>query len=117
VKDWAYEAAFALPRPSRELHVTRLCAHFETQLRVDPPLKACSACVEIGAAWVHLRQCLTCGQTSCCDQSRNRHATAHFRETGHLLIRTAEPDEDWQWCYLDDCLYVPGDVAAEAAGA
>ena len=22
------------------------------------------------------------------------------------MIRSAQPDEDWQWCYVDDRLYV-----------
>ena len=85
-----------------------VCEHFEADLHVDHPLDTCSACLEIGSTWVHLRQCLTCGQTNCCDQSPNRHATAHFDKTGHPMIRTAEPDEDWRWCYPDDRLYLPG---------
>ena len=93
--------------------MTPPCDHLEAALEVDPPLEVCSACVEIGATWAHLRQCLTCGRTSCCDQSPNRHATAHFRETGHPMIRSAEPDEDWLWCYPDDRLYVRDPAAAE----
>ena len=23
------------------------------------------------------------------------------------MIRTAQPDEDWRWCYVDDRLYEP----------
>jgi hypothetical protein len=42
-----------------------------------------------------------CGKIGCCDNSPNRHATAHFEETGHPLIRSAEPYEDWRWCYVD----------------
>ncbi len=96
--------------------MTQLCDHFETDLQLDPPLDVCSACLEIGATWVHLRQCLTCGQTSCCNQSPNRHATAHFRETGHTMIRSAQPGEDWRWCYQDDRLYLPGPTGYESAG-
>jgi uncharacterized UBP type Zn finger protein len=88
--------------------VTRPCDHFELDLQVDPPLDVCSACIEIGGHWVHLRQCLACGRTGCCDMSPNRHATAHFRETGHPMIRSVPPDEDWWWCYEDDRLYLPG---------
>jgi hypothetical protein len=29
----------------------------------------------------------------------NRHATAHWRETGHPIIRSFEPDEEWFWDY------------------
>jgi uncharacterized UBP type Zn finger protein len=91
------------------------CEHTETDLQPDPPLDACSACIEIGATWVHLRQCLTCGRTSCCSASPNRHATAHFHETGHPMIRSAQPDEDWRWCYADDRLYLPGRTRYEVA--
>ena len=85
-----------------------LCEHYEPEIRVDPPLRVCPSCAEIGSTWVHLRQCLVCGRTGCCNLSQNRHATAHFRETGHPMIRSAEPGEDWQWCYPDDRLYEPG---------
>jgi len=95
--------------------MTEACAHLETAVEVDPPLDVCPTCVEIGSTWFHLRQCLICGRTGCCDNSPNKHATAHFRETGHPMIRTAQPDEDWLWCYLDDILYVPGPDGYEAA--
>ena len=88
--------------------MTQRCEHFETGVEVDPPLDVCSTCVDMGSVWVHLRQCLNCGRTSCCDNSPNRHATAHFHETDHPMIRSAEPEEDWRWCYMDDLLYLPG---------
>jgi hypothetical protein len=28
-----------------------------------------------------------------------RHASAHWRETGHPIIRSFEPGEDWFWNY------------------
>jgi uncharacterized UBP type Zn finger protein len=93
----------------------QLCEHFEIDPRVDPPLEVCSACIETGGEWVHLRQCLTCGRTSCCDNSPNRHATAHFHETGHPMIQSAEPDEDWRWCFADDRIYHRGPNGYEAA--
>ena len=65
-------------------------------MRVRPPLDVCAACLEVGGTWVHLRQCLDCGRTSCCDLSPNRHATAHFRETGHPMIRSVAPDDPAQ---------------------
>lgn len=83
------------------------CEHIRPEAVVAPPLGVCTACVEIGGEWVHLRQCITCGRTGCCDQSPNRHATAHFHASGHPTIRSAEPDEDWEWCYVDDRLYQP----------
>jgi len=93
------------------------CEHFQPDVRVAPPLRVCTTCVETGGTWVHLRQCLTCGLTSCCDLSPNRHATAHFRETAHPMIRTAQPDEDWSWCYEDDRLYQPGPAVTETAAS
>ena len=91
------------------------CEHFEADVRVDAPLDICPACVEIGSDWEHLRQCLTCGRTGCCDLSPNRHATAHFRETGHPMIRSAQPDEDWRWCFVDDRLYFAGPAGYETS--
>jgi len=95
--------------------MTQGCEHFETGVEVERPLDVCTTCVQIGATWVHLRQCLNCGRTSCCDNSPNRHATAHFHETSHPMIRSAEPEEDWRWCYADDLLYLPGPAGYETA--
>lgn len=85
--------------------MTPFCEHFEADLRVDPPILVCASCVENGDTWIHLRQCLTCGRSGCCDLSPNRHATAHFRASGHPMVRSLEPGEDWWWCYPDDRLY------------
>jgi uncharacterized UBP type Zn finger protein len=95
--------------------VTTNCEHFEPIVRVDPPLRVCSACVETGDTWFHLRQCLTCGFTGCCDRSPNQHATAHYRSTGHPMIRSAEPGEDWWWCYPDDTIYDAPAMTGEGA--
>jgi uncharacterized UBP type Zn finger protein len=46
--------------------------------------------------------CLECGKVGCCDSSKNRHATAHFHETEHPIMRSIEPGEDWRWCYIDE---------------
>ena len=54
--------------------------------------------------WVHLRVCLTCGHVGCCDSSKPRHATAHHIATGHPVIQSHEPGEQWRWCYVDDLL-------------
>ena len=53
---------------------------------------------------MHLRECLTCGHVGCCDSSKNKHATRHFREAEHPVIRSYEPGEDWRWCYVDKVL-------------
>jgi uncharacterized UBP type Zn finger protein len=46
--------------------------------------------------------CLACGRVGCCDSSKNRHATKHFQATGHPLVRSIEPGENWVWCYVDE---------------
>jgi signal transduction histidine kinase len=58
----------------------------------------------LGEPWVHLRLCLTCGHVGCCNESPRRHAERHFLETGHPVMRSFEPDEDWLWCYVDNIL-------------
>jgi hypothetical protein len=63
---------------------------------------ACAECVKIGSRWVHLRTCQSCGVTLCCDQSPNRHMTAHFNAVGHPVVASAEPGERWLWCYTDE---------------
>ncbi|HEX4124768.1 MAG TPA: UBP-type zinc finger domain-containing protein, partial [Tepidisphaeraceae bacterium] len=44
-------------------------------------------------------RCAECGHIGCCDSSPNRHATAHFHQTGHPVIASYEPGEDWFWDY------------------
>ena len=55
--------------------------------------------------WVHLRMCQACGHIGCCDNSPGKHATAHYEATAHPLIRSAEPGEDWSWCYVDEAMF------------
>ncbi|AQA26018.1 zn-finger in ubiquitin-hydrolases and other family protein [Rhodococcus sp. MTM3W5.2] len=60
----------------------------------------CEECTALGEQnWAHLRMCLTCGHVGCCDSSPHRHATAHFEQTGHPVMRSHEPGEAWRWCY------------------
>jgi hypothetical protein len=51
---------------------------------------------------------MACGKIGCCDSSPNRHATRHAGESGHPIIRSAEPGEDWSWCYIDNLGFVLG---------
>ncbi len=53
---------------------------------------------------MHLRLCLTCGHVGCCDSSVGKHATGHFAECEHPVMRSFEPGEAWRWCYLDNRL-------------
>jgi uncharacterized UBP type Zn finger protein len=80
------------------------CSHLDQIQDVSPSAQGCEGCLRIGDTWVHLRMCLICGHVGCCDNSKNKHATAHFNETGHPLIMSLEPGEDWMWCYLDKTL-------------
>jgi uncharacterized UBP type Zn finger protein len=61
----------------------------------------CEECTKTGSQWVHLRVCQSCGITLCCDSSPNQHMTAHFQQSGHPVISSAEPGEQWLWCYAD----------------
>lgn len=78
------------------------CTHLGEIRDVTPTTRVCEQCVAMGSRWVHLRMCLTCGQVGCCDSSPNRHATAHFHESAHPIIRSVEPGESWRWCYVDE---------------
>ncbi|WP_028048325.1 UBP-type zinc finger domain-containing protein [Cellulomonas sp. URHD0024] len=69
---------------------------------VPPSGTGCMECDASDGWWFHLRRCATCGHIGCCDTSPSQHATAHFRETGHPVMRTFEPDEDWYWDYTTD---------------
>jgi uncharacterized UBP type Zn finger protein len=78
------------------------CAHLEQVLEVTPSAEGCEDCLKKGDTWVHLRLCETCGHVGCCDSSPNRHATKHFRQTKHPVIKSFEPGEAWGYCYADD---------------
>ncbi|WP_109474590.1 UBP-type zinc finger domain-containing protein [Ornithinimicrobium cavernae] len=64
-----------------------------------PSGTGCAECLEDGGWWVHLRRCAACGHVGCCDSSPSQHATAHYRQTGHPLVQSFEPGEDWFWDY------------------
>jgi len=66
---------------------------------VPPSGTGCVECNATNAWWFHLRRCARCGHIGCCDSSPNQHATKHFRGTGHSVIRSFEPGEDWFWDY------------------
>jgi len=81
------------------------CEHVTALVPVEPGSDGCEDCLKIGGTWVHLRICENCGHVGCCDSSPNRHATKHFRETGHPIIKSKEPGEEWGYCYIDDLMY------------
>jgi uncharacterized UBP type Zn finger protein len=84
------------------------CTHLDTiqYLELPDPVLGCAECLASGDSWVHLRMCQSCGQIGCCDSSPNRHASHHARVTKHPIVRSAEPGEEWSWCYVDEVAFV-----------
>lgn len=78
------------------------CGHLDQIRDLPPGARSCEECLRSGDSWVHLRLCLSCGHVGCCDSSKNRHATAHFWESRHPIVRSLEPGENWRWCYVDE---------------
>jgi uncharacterized UBP type Zn finger protein len=79
------------------------CAHVNTMRNVAPRTpQGCEECLAIGDTWVHLRLCTNCGHVGCCDSSKNKHATKHYRATQHPIIASLQPGEHWKWCYVDE---------------
>ena len=90
------------------------CTHLD-QVRVPRPseVAGCEQCLKTGSRWNHLRVCRTCGQVGCCDSSPNRHASAHAAESGHPIMSSLEPGEDWSWCFVDEVAF---ELDVEEAG-
>jgi uncharacterized UBP type Zn finger protein len=84
------------------------CTHLDqVELLAPPgPVAGCEECLLAGMQWVHLRMCQTCGHIGCCDNSIGKHATAHYHQTRHPIIRSVEPGENWSWCYEDELMFV-----------
>ena len=91
------------------------CTHLdEVQVRELPAeVAGCEDCLQSGGKWLHLRICLSCGHVGCCDNSPGRHATAHYHESSHALIRSLEPGEEWSWCYVDEVAMLIDGVSGE----
>lgn len=88
---------------------------------VDPEaLPSGTGCADCEAGdgpgwWLHLRRCAQCGHVGCCDSSPSRHATAHYRTTGHPIIQSFEPGEDWFWSFAENAYYEGGPALAPPA--
>jgi hypothetical protein len=83
------------------------CTHLDQVELLEPvgEVVGCEECLAIGARWVHLRMCQTCGKVGCCDSSPNRHARAHAGSSGHAVVRSVQPGEDWSWCFVDELMF------------
>ena len=88
--------------------MTPICTHLDQVEFTELPdeIVGCEDCLATGGSWVHLRMCQSCGRIACCDSSPNRHASAHARTAEHAIARSAEPGEDWSWCYVDEVAFV-----------
>jgi uncharacterized UBP type Zn finger protein len=81
------------------------CTHTDQIRHLKPKARVCEECIKMGDTWVHLRLCEICGHIGCCDSSKNKHATKHFRATKHPIVKSIEPGEDWFWCYVDELMF------------
>lgn len=97
----------AVPDSDRELRTPAAtagsCKHLTKEWPDKEPSSpdACAECVATGSTWVHLRKCVKCGNVACCDSSPGKHATQHFHDSLHPVMRSHEPRETWRWCFVD----------------
>jgi uncharacterized UBP type Zn finger protein len=91
------------------------CTHLDAVALTELPeeVAGCSECLKSGDPWCHLRICLTCGHVGCCDSSPNRHATRHAEESGHPIMRSIQPRENWSWCFVDRLMLTIPQVEGE----
>src|ERR1700760_4185051 len=78
------------------------CPHERQIHEVKPSARGCGECRKTGPVWLPLPPCRSWGHVGCCDDSPNRHATAHFHATRHPIIEGYDPPEGWGWCYVDE---------------
>lgn len=78
------------------------CQHVDQIRDVKPNAEGCEECLKTGGWWVNLRLCLVCGHVGCCDDSPGKHATQHFRETGHPIVQLGIEGGEERWCYADE---------------
>ena len=83
------------------------CSHLDQIREVTPNSDGCEECLKMGDSWVALRLCKICGHVGCCDSSKNKHATKHFRKSKHPIMRSLEPGENWGWCFIDQVTIEP----------
>lgn len=87
------------------------------EVAIDPTVRpsgtGCADCDEAGGWWFHLRRCAACGHVGCCDSSPGQHASAHAQATGHPVVQSFEPGEDWFWNYRTEAYVDDGPALAE----
>jgi uncharacterized UBP type Zn finger protein len=91
------------------------CAHLDHVLIKELPeaVEGCEECLASGDPWLHLRMCLECGKVGCCDSSPNRHASAHAEASGHPIISSLQPEDDWSYCFVEDVGMILPDLRGE----
>ena len=82
------------------------CTHLDQiDLETGARAQGCEECLAAGGSWMHLRRCAVCGHIGCCDSSPGKHARRHWQETGHAVVQSFEPGEDWMYCFADDVVF------------
>jgi uncharacterized UBP type Zn finger protein len=81
-----------------------ICSHMGEINNVTCSAPGCEDCSKTGEEWVNLRICLTCGHVGCCEDSPNQHAKKHYHSSGHPVIQSFNPGENWVYCYAEDVL-------------
>src|ERR1700712_5855386 len=84
---------------------------------IPPTGAGCVECEAAGGWWFHLRRCAQCGHVGCCDTSPSQHATHHFEQTGHPVMQSFEPGEDWFWDFTTEQVVEGPDLAPPIAHA
>jgi hypothetical protein len=92
--------------------MTQACSHLD---QIDADVKrdselGCGDCLTVGARWVHLRECMTCGHVACCDSSPTSTRRSTSYASGHPVLRSIEPGESWWWCYVDEVAFCFGEA-------
>jgi uncharacterized UBP type Zn finger protein len=85
--------------------LSKQCTHLDQVRDVKPNSKGCAECLKLGDSWVHLRMCMICGNVGCCDDSKNKHASKHYHQSRHPIMRSLEPGENWYWCFVDELAF------------
>jgi hypothetical protein len=77
------------------------------------PEAGCEERLATEGRWLHAPVCLEWGKFRCCDDSPNRHVTAHARKQQPPAHPLARAGQTWSWCFADDFALVISDVRGE----